>query len=67
MIREIKERTRRRKRQRDRLPDYCAKRHAEPIDWLDRTVKVPTTLASLTRDLWVDEFERLKKLLQRSL
>ena len=33
----------------------------EASDWLDRTVKVPT-LASLTLDQWVDEFQRLKKL-----
>jgi hypothetical protein len=34
---------------------------AEIGDWLDRTIKVPT-LASLTLDQWVDEFNRLKKL-----
>ncbi len=34
---------------------------SEATDWLDRTVKVPT-LASLTIDQWVDEFQRLKKL-----
>jgi hypothetical protein len=33
----------------------------EASDWLDRTVKVPT-LASLTLDQWMDEFNRLKKL-----
>jgi hypothetical protein len=33
----------------------------EASDWLDRTVKA-STLASLTLDQWVDEFQRLKKL-----
>ena len=33
----------------------------EASDWLDRTMKVPT-LASLTLDQWLDEFNRLKKL-----
>jgi hypothetical protein len=34
---------------------------AEVNNWLDRTVKVPT-LGSLTREQWVEEFNRLKKL-----
>jgi hypothetical protein len=33
----------------------------EAIDCVDRTVKIPT-LASLTLDQWLDEFNRLKKL-----
>jgi hypothetical protein len=33
----------------------------EASDWLDRAIKVPT-IASLTVDQWVSEFERLKKL-----
>ncbi len=33
----------------------------DALDWLDRTVKVPT-LASLTLAQWVDEFMRLKKM-----
>jgi len=32
----------------------------ETAAWLDRTVKVPT-LASLTLEQWVEEFEKLKR------
>ncbi len=33
----------------------------EAVDWLDRTVKVPT-LGSLTLEQWMAEYDRLKKL-----
>jgi hypothetical protein len=33
----------------------------EAVDWLDRTVNVPT-LSSLSLDEWLAEFDRLKKL-----
>jgi hypothetical protein len=35
----------------------------EAVNWLDRTVNVPT-INSHTRDEWIAEFERLKKLNQ---
>jgi hypothetical protein len=38
----------------------------EANDWLDKTVRVPT-LASLTLQQWVAEFNRLKKLNEQFL
>jgi len=40
---------------------YFYFRTGEAVDWLDRTVNVPTVNA-LTLEEWVAEFERLKKL-----
>jgi len=41
--------------------DYFYFSSGETVDWLDRTVRVPT-VSSLSHKEWLDEFERMKKL-----